>query len=176
VLSIGVGLTSIVKLFDVPVQPLAVVFTVITAVTGAAVALVAVNAAILPVPDAGRPIVGSEFVQLKIVLATEPVKLTAVVMSPLHTTWLGDGSTSGDGLTVIVNVCAVPTQPLSSGVTLTTPEIGVLPVFVAVNAPILPEPEAARPIEGLLFVHTKEVPDNEPVNVTAVVEVPSHTI
>ena len=56
----GVGFTVIVKVFDGPVQPtpllLNVGVTVIVAVTGKAVRLIAVKAAILPVPLAARPI------------------------------------------------------------------------------------------------------------------------
>ena len=50
---------------------------------------------------------------------------------------------------------------------------GVLPVFVAVKAEILPVPLAARPIEVLSFVHEYEVP--VPEKVTVVVDVPLQT-
>lgn len=53
----GVGFTVMVKLTGVPGQPLAVGVTVIVAVIGELVALVAVKAAILPVPLAARPMV-----------------------------------------------------------------------------------------------------------------------
>jgi hypothetical protein len=53
-----------VNVVDVPVHPLAAGVAMITAVTGALVVLVAVNAAILPVPVAERPIEVALFVQL----------------------------------------------------------------------------------------------------------------
>ena len=60
----GVGLTVIVNVFDAPRQLLAVGVTVIVAVIGVVVLLVAVNAAIFPVPLAAKPMDGSLFVQL----------------------------------------------------------------------------------------------------------------
>ena len=55
-------------------------------------------------------------------------------------------------MTVMVNVLAVPVQPLADGVTVTVPLIIVEPVFVAVNAAILPVPFAPKPIAVLLLV------------------------
>ena len=52
----------------------------------------------------------------------------------------------------MVNVLAVPVQPLADGVTVTVPLIIVEPVFVAVNAAILPVPFAPKPIAVLLLV------------------------
>ena len=64
----GVGFTVIVKVIDEPEQvvpPLVYVgVTVIVAVTGALVALVAMKLAILPVPLAANPILVVLFVQL----------------------------------------------------------------------------------------------------------------
>jgi len=59
--------------------------TVIVAVTGTFVGLVAMNDGILPVPLAPSPIDVLLFVQLNIVPATGPVKITGAVGSPLHT-------------------------------------------------------------------------------------------
>ena len=56
------------------------------ATTGAPVALVAVKLAILPVPAAARPIDGWLLVQLNTVPGALPVKFTAAVAVPLHTT------------------------------------------------------------------------------------------
>ena len=58
------------------------------------------NDAILPVPLAARPIEVLLFVQLYTVPGTKPVKLTAAVGKPLHTTWLATGFTVGVGFTV----------------------------------------------------------------------------
>ena len=63
--TIGVGLTVMVKLFGVPVQPLAEGVTVIVAVTGVVLLFTAVKLAmLLPVPLAARPIDVLLFVQL----------------------------------------------------------------------------------------------------------------
>ena len=86
---------------DDPVQPLAVGVTVIVAVIGDVVLLIAVKAAIFPLPFAARPIAVLLFVQSK-VPATGPEKLTAVVDELLQTVWLLMEFTVGIGLTVIV--------------------------------------------------------------------------
>lgn len=99
-----------VKLVELPVQPVADGVTVIVAVIGALVVLVAVNAAILPVPDAASPIVVLLLVQLYTVPATAPVKFIAVVVDPLHNDWLGTAFTVGVGFTVMVKVVGVPLQ------------------------------------------------------------------
>ena len=62
--TVGVGLTMIVKVVGVPGQPFATGVTVMVAVTALAPAFVAVNAAILPVPLAAKPMLGVLFVQL----------------------------------------------------------------------------------------------------------------
>lgn len=84
--------------------------TVIVAVCTTAVALVATKLAILPVPDAARPMDVLLFVQLYSVPATAPVKLTAAVFDPLHNTCGNTAFTVGIGFTVIVNVIGVPVQ------------------------------------------------------------------
>ena len=88
------GFTVIVNDFDGPVQ-LAVPseyvgVTVMVAVTGDDPILTAVNEAIFPVPDAGSPIDGVLFVQEYAVVppGLVVVKLTALALLPLHTTWL----------------------------------------------------------------------------------------
>ena len=63
VLTVGVGLTVIVKLVDVPAQLRLVGVTVMVAVTGALVLLVAVNEAMSPEPLAARPMLVLLFVQ-----------------------------------------------------------------------------------------------------------------
>ena len=78
--------------FAVPVQVTpALVYdgvTVMVAVIGALVLLVAVNEAIFPVPLAARPIDVVLFTQLYTVPETEPEKVTAVVALLLQITWL----------------------------------------------------------------------------------------
>jgi len=85
---------------------------VIVAVTGAVVAFVPLNEAILPVPLAARPIDVVLFVQLYTIVppVVGLVKFTAVVGALLHTTWLATAVTVAVGFTVMVNVLGVPTQ------------------------------------------------------------------
>lgn len=178
-----VGFTVMVKVTGVPVQvvpPLVKLgVTVIVAVTGAVPVLVAVNEAILPVPLAARPIEVVLFVQLYTVPGTKPVKLTAVVAAPLHTTWLATALTVGDGLTVMVKVLAVPVQvvpPLVKvGVTVMVAVTAALVLLVARNGAILPVPLAPRPIVVLLFVQLYTVPATLPVKLTAAVLLLLHT-
>ena len=85
VTTFGVGLTVIVKLCGVPVQVAVDGVTVTVAMITEDVAFVAVNEDISPVPLVPSPIVPSLFVQLKVVPATEPLKVTAAVDVVLHT-------------------------------------------------------------------------------------------
>jgi hypothetical protein len=177
----GVGLTVIVKLTGVPVQPEADEgVTVIVAVIGAAVLLVAVNDGILPVPDAARPIAVLLFVQLYTVPATVPVKLTADVPDPLQSNWSAGWFTLAVGFTVIVNVLLAPLQvipPLVNvGVTVIVAVTGVLPALKAVNDGIVLVPLAPSPMLVLLLVQLYTVPATGPAIVTAVVAAPEHTV
>jgi len=152
--TVGVGFTVIVNVVAVPVQPLAVVgVTVIVAVIGAAVVLVAVKLGILPWPLAASPIAVLLFVQLNIVPATVPVKLIAAVAAPLQSVWFVTGPTVALGFTVIVNVIGAPVHPLALGVTVIVPDIAVVPALVAVKLGMFPVPLAPRPIAVLEFVH-----------------------
>lgn len=91
--------------------------TVIVAVTGALVRLIALKDAMLPLPLAARPIDGVLFTQLNVVPATGPVNVTGAVGSPLQTVWLGGtGLTVGVGFTVTVAVIDGPGQPLAVGI------------------------------------------------------------
>ena len=83
-----VELPLVVKFFAAPGHSYVVGITVMVAVTGALVVLMAVNAGILPVPPAAKPIDVLLFVQLKTVLLTLPLKFTALVADPLHKFWL----------------------------------------------------------------------------------------
>jgi hypothetical protein len=78
-------------------------------------------------------------------------------MEPLQTT-CGDMSfTSPPGLTVIVNVRAVPGHecPLYEypGVTVIVACTGEVPAFTALNDDISPVPDEASPMDVRLFVH-----------------------
>ena len=72
----------IVNVDSVPVQPFAVGVTLIVAVIGEAVALVAVNEGILPEPLAARPIDVLLFVQVNVVPLTGPDKLVIGATTP----------------------------------------------------------------------------------------------
>lgn len=52
---------------------------------------------------------------------------------------------------------------------------GIFDAFSAVKPGILPVPDAAKPIDGLLFVQLYTVPATAPVNVTGAVGVLAHT-
>ena len=82
--TLGVGFTVIVKLCKGPVQPLINGTTLMVAVTGAVVKLIAVNDGIFPTPFDASPIELLLFVQLKPVPLTAPLKFTAFVAVPLH--------------------------------------------------------------------------------------------
>ncbi len=92
VFTVAVGLTVIVKVIGVPlhvIPPLVKLgVTVIVAVTGAFVAFVPVNEAILPEPLAANPILGVLLVQLYTILppVVGLLKVTAVVDVLLHIT------------------------------------------------------------------------------------------
>ena len=73
-----------VNVCGMPGQPAADGVTVIVAVTGALVALMAVKAIIFPLPDAASPIDVLLFVQLKVVPLTAPEKFIALVVAALH--------------------------------------------------------------------------------------------
>ena len=62
--TVGVGLTFMVKLCAAPAQPLADGVTVMVDVIADAVLFVAVKAAILPVPLVASPMLAALFVQL----------------------------------------------------------------------------------------------------------------
>jgi hypothetical protein len=173
--AVGVGLTVIVAVIGVPVQPLAVGVIVIVAVTGVLPLFVAVKDAISPVPEAARPIEVVLLVQVKTVPLTALVKVIALVEALLQTDCVdGPAIASGVGSTVIVVVIGVPVQPLATGVTVIVAVTGLVPVFTAVNVGIVPVPEAPNPIVVLLFVQLNVVPFTIPLKAIATVDAPLH--
>jgi hypothetical protein len=58
----------------------------------------------------------------------------------------------------MVKIKGTPGQLVADGVTVIEATTGAEPAFVAVNEGIFPEPLAASPIDGSLFVHVKVVP------------------
>lgn len=71
------------------------------------------------VPLMGKPTLAFVLVQAN-VLPVVALKLT-LIGSPAHLTTLGNGLTTGTGLTVALKVIGVPGQPFSMGVTVTVP-------------------------------------------------------
>ena len=74
----------------------------------------------------------------------------------------------------MVNVYGSPTHTAPaagrvSGVTVMVATTGALPLFRAVKDPILPVPEAAKPMLGVLLVQLNTVPGIGPEKLTAVV-------
>ena len=100
--TIGVGFTVIVKIDAVPAQPLTVGVTVIVAMMGAVVVLVAVKLGMLPVSLAAKPIVGSEFVQEKLSPLGLLTKIGGLTTALLHTVMFAGTVTVGVGFTVMV--------------------------------------------------------------------------
>ena len=77
------------------------------------------------------------------------------VVSPSQIIKSLGSSTCALGFTVIVNVCDIPSQLISSvnnGVTTTVATIGSVPVLIAVKDGKSPDPVAAKPIAGVSFV------------------------
>lgn len=146
----------------------------IVAVIGTRPVLTGVKEAIFPLPLAARPIEGLLFVQVKLVPATGLEKLMIPVGTLLQTTWSAGGTTLGVAYTTIEKVVELPGQVPFKGVTTIVAITGALVVLFAVNDGILPLPLVGRPIDGSSFVHTKEVPLSEPVNVIGNVVDPLH--
>lgn len=81
----GIGLIVIVNDLGVPLVTPSVGVTMMVAITGAVPVLIAVNAAILPVPLAVRPIDVLLLTQLKMVPGIELTNTTVLVLAPLQT-------------------------------------------------------------------------------------------
>ena len=156
--------------------------TVNTLVTGALVALVVVNEGTFPLPlVAPKPMASAVRDQAKVAPGTLLVKTTDAAFAPTQYVELATASTLGTGLTVMVNDVGVPVQtaPVDgsvTGVTTTVAVTGAVPLLRVENAGILPDPAAARPIDGLLLVQLKLVPATAPENVTVAVEAPTQTV
>ena len=170
----GVGLTVMVKFCAGPGQPFAVGVTVMVAVTGTLVVLIAVNAGMFPLPLAARPMEGLSFVQLNAVPATLPVKLVAAVLAALQITWFAGCTTLGVGFTVIVKLCAGPLHPLAKGSTTMPATTTAFVLLIAVKEGISPVPFAAKPIAGLLFIQLKLLAATGPEKLMVAVLAPLH--
>ena len=84
--------------------------------------------------------------------------------------------TFGVGLTVIRIVLVDPAQEFAVGVTVIVLLIAEFDVFVALKAPILPFPEAPKPMFIFEFVHAYVVPETNPEKLMAVDELLLQTV
>jgi hypothetical protein len=166
----------IVYELGVPGHPATVGVTVIVAVTADAPVLVAVNAGVFPAPDAASPMEEFEFVHVNVPPAGVLVNAEAATLPPLQTVMFAGTVTVGVGLTVMVYVFGVPGQPATVGVTVIVAVIAVVPAFVAVNAGVFPDPDAAKPIAVFEFVHAKVPPPGVLVNADAGTAPPLQTV
>ncbi len=107
-ITFGPGLILIVNETGIPKHPFAAGVTVISAVTGRLVLLVAINEGILPVPLAARPIEGSEFVQVNVVPGVVLIKSATVTVVELQVVIVAGNTTTGVGFTVIVYETGIP--------------------------------------------------------------------
>lgn len=171
--TIGVGLTLIVKLCALPEHPLAEAVTVMVAVTATLELLTAIKGAILPVPDAAKPMPELLLVQVNVAPLTELVKFSAEVIAPLQTTWSDNAPViCGDGFTIIIKFCGVPLQEFTDGITVIVAVSATDVAFVALKGAIFPVPLAASPIPVLLLLHVYVVPLTELLKFIAVVTAP----
>ena len=85
----------------------------------------------------------------------------AIVVSKLHKTWSSIGSTWAVGLTVIVKVWVSPwllIPPFSNvGVTVKVATTAEFPLLTALKVGKSPDPDTAKPIDSVLFVHSNVV-------------------
>ena len=100
-LTVGVGLTVTLKVLTGPLHPLALAVTLTVATTGALPVLVAVKAAMEPVPLVPKP-TSTVLVQAKVAPPTLLPKPMAPPVALLHTVTLPRALTVGVGLTVMV--------------------------------------------------------------------------
>ena len=82
----------------------------------------------------------------------------------------------GVGLTVMVKIFGMPGQPAADGVTVIVAVTGALDALMAVKAIIFPLPDAASPIDVLLFVQLKVVPLTAPEKFIALVVEALHKV
>ena len=104
-------------------------------------------------------------------LAPPAVKVTAVPAQVVGEFTV----TVGFGLTVMVYVEPLPTQPFNVGVTVIVPDIAVVPALVAVKTGTLLLPLATKPIAVFELIHVKEAPAGELVNEDAATLAPGQT-
>jgi hypothetical protein len=93
-----------------------------------------------------------------------PVRTIVVIGMAEHTVCeAGVATAFGVGLTVIVKVIGIPKHPFAVGVTVIKAITGATPILVAVNEGMFPDPLAANPMDGSLFVQSNVTPPGVPV-------------
>jgi hypothetical protein len=159
---IGVGVTENAKVVGVPRQPFAVGVTTIVLTIGNSVAFApVVNGPYMPVaevvPDA-KPVVVLLLVYVNVAVAEAALVKVSITEVAGQLLWKPVlevmDATVGVGFTVMVKEDdEEPAQLPAVGVTVIVAMLGVLAlVFRPVKEAILPDPEAPKPIEVLLFV------------------------
>lgn len=149
----GSGLTVTVKEVVPPVHPFIVAVMPTMATNGTEPPLVPVKAGIIPLPEVPNP-TSLLLVQLKVGLppVAEVEKVKPAWFVPGQRVWLLCASTAGVGLTVMVKLMGIPSQPdppcEKCGVTVMVAAMGFVPGLVPVNVPMFPVPDAASPISG----------------------------
>jgi hypothetical protein len=130
-------------------------------------AFIVLNEPILPFPvkvDNPNPVL--LFVQLKVVLGVDEVKITGIIFPPLQIDCETTESNIGIGLITILKLMVFPLQLLDIGVTVKIVDIGTERLLEGVKDGILPIPVAGSPIEGLLLFQLYCVfATNEPVKI-----------
>jgi hypothetical protein len=152
-ITVGVGLTVRLKLFTAPEQAFKVELTLMVAETGVNPALTGINAGISPLPEVPKPI---SWLLLQLNVGIPPLAAVENIilawLAPAQSTSLLNAFTAGVGFTVMVKLIGEPSQPdplvEKCGVAVMVATIGLVPGFTAVNDPIFPVPDAARPISG----------------------------
>ena len=105
-----------------------------------------------------------------------PLKVIAVVFSPLHRVWFVGVETVGGGETVIVKFTGVPIQVPKEGVTEMVLTLFVVPVFTPLNDGMVFEPLAfVKPVFVLSFIQLKVAPE-VPEKLTAVDACPGQIV
>ncbi len=165
--TVGVGLTVMVKEEGVPMQEFTEGETVMVAVIGEVPVLTAVKDSIFPVPPPVNPMAVLVFVHVKDPPAGTLVKVEAGILSPLQTVISEGTVTVGVGFTVIVNDDGVPGHPLTAGVTEMLAEMGAVPGLVEVKEGIFPVPLEASPMAVLSLDHVNVPPAGVDVKLVA---------
>ncbi|MFO0449640.1 MAG: hypothetical protein ACK52I_13450 [Pseudomonadota bacterium] len=151
---LGVGFTRMLKLIAGPKQVLLKGRTVKLEITGIFPGLVAVNAAILPMPvSEANPMEGMLCCHwYSVPSMNDPVKLIGPINVLLQLITLLSAFTRGVDLTSMVKLMGEPGHPDKNGVTTKLLVTGTLEKLLAMKELTCPLPEPGKPFAGSLFV------------------------